>query len=580
MRVRWRWVLVVTAALVLLAAGWTAWTAYRVNQDLSAAAQSADRLETAVKASDDPAADRALADLQEQSRSAADRTSGLTWRMLGHAPVVGDDADGVGVVSDVIADLSDDGIDQLLTVSDDLTDILPRNGRIPLDRVDQLQEPVSQGSVAFTDAEARLDAVDPSTFVDRLRIRYRDLAERVDDAARALRAADTAVSVMPTMLGQDGPKHYLLVFQNNAEVRSTGGLPGAVSLVTADDGKVEMTRQVAANSFGERATPVLPLSSPELQIYGEQLGTYFLDANFTPDFPRAADLMRARWQEVYGGDLDGVISLDPVALSYVLEATGPVKVGSSEINAENAVDVLLHQVYVDNPSPAAQDAFFRQVARTVFDRVSRGVSDPVKLSEALSRAAREHRINVASFDQEVRPHLDETAVAGRLTTGDSPGPQVGVYLNDGTGSKMSYYLRYDAKVSATWCSGGVQGLSGTLSLTSQAPKDAARLPSYITGGGAFGTDPGNQLVNVRIYGPVEGEISDVQMDSRPIRDISAVLQDDRLVATIPVELSPGETADLTWRMKSGPDQTGATSVDVTPSVVPGQSSSTVVSACA
>lgn len=580
MSVRWRWVLVGIAVVVVASVGWSAYQAYRVNQALSDAASDASRLRVAVEAGDEAGTARAVADLRRHSTDAASRTDGLTWRLLGHAPVVGDDAHGVAVASAVLADLSDDGLDQLLTVWRDLGTILPRSGRVPVGDLDRLDQPVSDGAASFTDAEARLNAVDPSSFVDRLRSRYRDLAQEVGDAAAALRAADTAIRVLPPMLGQDGPRHYLLVFQNNAEIRSTGGLPGAVSLVTATDGRVALTKQVAGKSFGERPTPVLPLTPAERQIYGDQLGTYFLDANFTPDFPRTAELMRARWQEVYPGPIDGVIAIDPVTLSYVLEATGPVEVGGTTLTADNVVDVLLHQVYVDYPQPAAQDAFFRLAAKAVFDKVTRGISDPVALARGLARAAGEHRIYVRSFDRAVQDELRGASVEGEVTDPAARGPQVGVYLNDGTGSKMSYYLRYDAAVDATWCSRGVQGLSGSIRLTSQAPEDARNLPFYVTGGGAYGVKPGDQLVNVRIFGPVDGEISDVQLQSRPLRSLQAVVDDRRPVVTVPIELAPGETTDLEWRMKSGADQTGTTTVSVTPSIVAGQSSSMSVSACA
>ena len=58
-----------------------------------------------------------------------------------------------------------------------------------------------------------------------------------------LATADRALQVLPTMLGRDEPKNWLLVFQNNAEVRATGGLPGAISVVTADDGELSRNRQ-------------------------------------------------------------------------------------------------------------------------------------------------------------------------------------------------------------------------------------------------------------------------------------------------------------------------------------------------
>ena len=71
------------------------------------------------------------------------------------------------------------------------------------------------------------------------------------------------------MVGADGPRDYLLVFQNNAEIRATGGLPGAWARVHAQDGKLTIVEQGAGGDFGERATPVLALSKPERAVYGQ-----------------------------------------------------------------------------------------------------------------------------------------------------------------------------------------------------------------------------------------------------------------------------------------------------------------------
>ncbi len=92
------------------------------------------------------------------------------------------------------------------------------------------------------------------------------------------------------------PRNYLLIFQNNAEARSTGGLPGAATILNATDGKITIPKAAQAPGFGELDKPVLPLTKEENKIFFDQLGTYFQDANFTPDFPRTADLMAARWK--------------------------------------------------------------------------------------------------------------------------------------------------------------------------------------------------------------------------------------------------------------------------------------------
>ncbi|MBJ7357272.1 DUF4012 domain-containing protein [Nocardioides sp.] len=570
------------AFVVMLALGlWTGWQAWRVNEDLNAAVDAASDLEAALEGSDQPAAEAALDDLDEHTAAAHDRTEGVTFGALARLPVLGDDVTGVRVATDVINDLTDEALRPLVDEAADLESFLPREGQVPVDRLADLQAPVARAHAAFAEATTRLDGEDSSSYAGPLKSKYRDLARRVRDAAGTLETADTALQVMPDMLGRSGERNYLLVFQNNAEVRSTGGLPGAVSVLNVNDGRLALTRQVAASSLGNTEQPVLPLTEAEEQIYGPQLGIFFLDANFTPDFPRTADLMKARWEQEFDDEIDGVLAVDPVALSYLLAVTGPVQAGDVEINSDNAVDELLHQVYLRNEIPADQDEYFKQVTRAVFDKVTSGVGDPQAILRALGDAGDENRLYVHSFAEEEQRALAGTDVAGELVKEPTERPQVGVYLNDTTASKMSYFLRTKVRVDSTSCSGDAQVLDGLARLRSVAPADAGEtLPDYVTGGGNTGLEPGSQLVAVRLYAPVEGEFERVTLNGEEIlADLDVVVHDGRPVASTFVFLGPQETVDLAWRMRGGPGQTGDVAVSVTPGIEPGDASSSASSSC-
>ena len=427
-----------------------------------------------------------------------------------------------------------------------------------------------------------LAAEDPSGYTGRLQRKYRELAGRVADASDALDAADTAARLMPDMLGGDGVRRYLLVFQNNAEVRSTGGLPGSAALVEARDGKISMKRQASGASFGEATEPVLPLTPAEQEIYGRQLGTYFLDATFTPDFPRAADLMRAHWESRFGQQVDGVFAVDPVALSYVLAATGPVAIPGQDqsLTADNAVEALLNSVYRFIQDPVQQDAVFERAARAIFDAFTQGTGSPTELLREVARGVDEHRILAHSFDPTEQAELAGSEIAGELVTDPAAGPQVGVYLNDNTGSKMSYYLRTEVSVDATFCRNDTQGLSGEAKLESVAPSDAATsLPATVTGGGLYGIEAGSQLVALRLYAPVGGSVADIEFDGEPVDDVEVLEQDGRQVATSYVFLDPGKQVSVTWSMVTGKGQTGDIEVDVTPGIAPVGTSSIQPGSC-
>ncbi|WP_182524743.1 DUF4012 domain-containing protein [Nocardioides dongkuii] len=564
--------------LLLVLGAWVAWVVWHVNEDLTSSVDDVEQLRSAAEASDVDAMNASLEELEEHSGSADERTSGLTWSVLTKLPWVGDDARGVRVVSEVVHDLAIDGAQPLVTVSADLDRITPQDGAVSIEAIRDLQTPVEQAATALDAAVAGLNSEDPVDFVMRLRTKYRELATTLRDARSTLSSASTALEVLPSMLGDDEERNYLLVFQNNAEIRATGGLPGAVALLRTEDGKIELTRQVAANSFANAPRPVLPLSDAERTLYQDLVGTFFLNANLTPDFPRVAALMATRWEQVYPEDIDGVLTLDTVALSYILAATGPVQVGDTAITSDNAVRELLHEVYLRYEDPADQDVFFRRVARRTFDQVSTGIPDPQALLQELARGAEEGRVLVHSFDPTEQQEIAGTQLAGEAFAAVSTQPQVDVTLNDATGAKMSYFLRYDVRVRPTYCKDDVQGYAGSVRLESTAPPESAALPDYVTGGGLFGAEPGTQFVTVRIYSPAGGSLSDFRLNAKRL-DPDVVDQEGRLVEQVFLQLGPGQALNLDWRMTSGPGQTGDTSVRVTPSVSEGTRSSTTESAC-
>ncbi len=567
-------VLVLLLLAVLL---YTAWQVWRVERDLSRAESSGERLIDATRDDDRAARNQALSEFLLATKAAHDHTGGPLWSALTHVPVFGDDAKGVRALSASLNTVAAGGVDPLIGTVDEL-DGITQGGRVDLAKVTDLQAPVAQARAAFRRGHAGVADLDSTGFASPLKGRFDTYVDRVGDLSRALASAQTASEALPGFLGDDGPRTYLLVFQNNAEIRTTGGLPGSWAEVRADNGRLEITRQGSANEFPRRDTPILPLSAGELAVYSDLLGVYFQDANFSAAFPRAAELMSARWQEKYGDELDGVMALDPVALSYLLEGTGPVTVGDVELTSRNAVSELLNKPYLELSQPD-QDAFFAEAARTIFNAARDDLASPLDFVRGLSRAADEGRFLISAFEPSQAEVLANSQVIGDLPQDDGDAPHVFVGLNDGTGSKMSYYLRYRASVDARSCSDGKQSMLGSMSLNQTISAAAAKkLPDSVTGRGEFGTERGSQLVVVRIYGPTSGDISDVKVDGVAV-DVEPVELDGRPVMTVVALLSGPDDVLISWSMDSGPGQTGDGTFEMTPSVVPGDKSSTFRTAC-
>lgn len=573
------WIALSVLLVVAIAGvGYVGWRANQVRGDLLAARDDALELKAALQAGDQPKAEAALGSLRSHAQRAKERTDGPLWFVVGSVPFVGDDADGVKVVSHVLHDLASRGLPPLVEQAANLNTgaFMPKDGRISIDAIKATRDPLLASQDSFVEADRKLSGLDSSNYVDALRGAVDDLSGEIHSAAYGMKAAARATEVLPSMLGGEGKRDWLLIFQNPAELRSTGGLPGASALLRADDGKVKMVEQYT--SFPEAPAPVLPLTEEEHDLFYNQLGTYFQDANFTPDFGRTAALMAEHLRINEQQEIDGVLSIDPVALSYLLRGTGPITVQGVELNADNAVEELLNKPYLRLDDPEEQNAFFAEVAQVVFAKFTSGAGSPQALLEALSRAAQERRLIVHSFIADEQAKIADTVVGANLLDEIDNQPRLGFYLNDGTGSKMSYYLDYDVDARVTGCRDGQQKYAGTMTVVSRTPDGIKEFPPSVTGGGNYGVPPGQQWVMAHVYAPRGGSFDGIYIDGVD-DDITFVEHEGHTVASLLLILEPGERREVTFRMTSGPGMDGETDVYVTPGVKRENESSRLASAC-
>lgn len=532
---------------------------------LVAVAQSADQ-------SVDPAA---LSSVGEDLRAAHELTSDPLWRAAERLPWIGPQLAAVSAVSSAGADLSESTLAPVadLAASFSLDAFRPVNGQIDMAVLTGLRDTALAASAGLDSAVAELSAVDRSSLL-------RPIREQVDELEDQLDAASTlgeAAVALPSMLGADGPRTWLLLFQNNAELRSLGGMPGATAVITADAGRISLDDRGTA-SIPRFDEPVVDLGAERIGIYGERPAVWFSGTTILPEFAEAAVSAREMWKRAHGVEADGVVSLDPFALSYLLRATGPITLPTGEVlTSENVVDVLLRQVYVDYPDPRVQNDVFASATAAVFGAVVGGAANPTAMIGALAQAAEERRLLLWSSVEDEQSLFAGADLAGSLPATDGGVARFGVYLNDGTGSKLGPFLDVDVQVEWDECAAASAGSSRSatlvVNLANTAPADAAAsLPSAIAGGN-YGVPAGVLRVVSYIYLPEGAEL--MSTEGIPVGAFGGGLDGSHRVLSHQVDLPPGGTS--TVRVNADLDALAASALAA--EVTPGFGVSTVASSC-
>lgn len=238
-------------------------------------------------------------------------------------------------------------------------------------------------------ARSRLDGVTlgPSSALigplagarDKLATELARLDEGLDRAAAAASASADLLQ---------GPRRYLIVAANNAEMRAGAGMFLELGELDTSGGSVRLGEMRSVTDV-----PVpdgLVIDDADLAArWGWKLpNKEWRDLMLSPRFEASAPLAAKMWRAAGGNPVDGVIALDPVALSGLLAGTGPLTVGGRTVRSATVVEELLNGQYLRYGKQAtARREELGLIARAVFDALDRGNFSTGNLARGLADAA-------------------------------------------------------------------------------------------------------------------------------------------------------------------------------------------------
>ncbi|MBK8901341.1 MAG: DUF4012 domain-containing protein [Anaerolineaceae bacterium] len=236
------------------------------------------------------------------------------------------------------------------------------------------------------------------------------------------------VQVLPNILGHEAPRSYLLLAQNEDEIRATGGFISGVGLLTLDNGDILSLDFQDASTFDleSLAANSAAYDYPPQPLQDLMGADYLLlrDANYWPDFPftaqKAIELYQIGQPDI---PIDGVIAIDQQFIAMLVEATGPIPVAGSDtvITGANAVQSFRDAFNIKEGQTNAEwfqnrKAFLSTFSAAIRQKIETDPAalDMVTLARNMFAALNERHLQLYMHDPEVTAVLTELDWDGRL----------------------------------------------------------------------------------------------------------------------------------------------------------------------
>jgi hypothetical protein len=276
------------------------------------------------------------------------------------------------------------------------------------------------------------------------------------------------LEVLPKALGDSAPRTYVIVLQNQAELRAGGGAPLNLMAMQFDKGEMKLltSGNVADFNNGQKLWVWEPVKGNEAwHKRGKKQS--LVNANFAPDWQTSGEELARAYEAMSGQHADGVIGIDVSAMAAVLKVTGSITAtGYGELTSETLVTALLVDSYRRFPIFSERRKYNEEVMQTMVSRMIGGGKLAGKIHALTSTAPARH-FQLYFRDPQLAGLVATTAMAGHLDPGK--GDFLAVYTTNTNASKVDAYQQRTIKQDVVIQTDGSASVTRTTTLTNLSP---------------------------------------------------------------------------------------------------------------
>ncbi|MBI5965736.1 MAG: DUF4012 domain-containing protein [Chloroflexi bacterium] len=257
----------------------------------------------------------------------------------------------------------------------------------------------------FTEAQKKLGlALEARSHLelDNLSPRVRDLIlNDVDPLLPLLQEGTTLATEFPRLMGasDEGPKTYLVLVQNEDELRPTGGFITAAGTLLVRDGRIGSITFENSGNLDDWTKPY-PIAPWQLKQYMNSPVLIFRDTNWFTNYPTAALYAEYLYSYISDHSVDGVIAFDQQMLVDFLAVIGPIELDGVPypINSGNVVAYMRASKTPTAEELASPDwnnkAFINKISRALISKIFSGDVEWEQLSTLLIKSLNEHHLMI------------------------------------------------------------------------------------------------------------------------------------------------------------------------------------------
>jgi hypothetical protein len=277
------------------------------------------------------------------------------------------------------------------------------------------QEKLNRAKGELEQTASFLDRVKINDLPEGKREEFVLLRDKLPTAVAGIDSFSNYANIILTILGHKISKQYLFLFQNNDEVRATGGFIGTYGILKLEEGNVsQLMVDGIYNPDGQLKERIIPPKPIQ-----KMSATWSMhDANWWPDFPKSAEKVAWFYEKTGGPAVDGVIAFTPKMLQELLKITGPInheKYGAV-ITADNFVEITQNKVEVEYDRKLNRPKqFLADLAPIILEKIFNAPPEKwIEIMSVFSDCLEDRSILMYFFDYNVQKAISNLGWSGEI----------------------------------------------------------------------------------------------------------------------------------------------------------------------